>query len=81
MSAENQKGFHLMEQVKPRLIIPTHINLDAAKVALEWYPGYYTDKPSVQICESMLGEQTSILFMGEWAQDFSGSLNLFKVDW
>ena len=81
MSAENQKGLQLMDQVKPQLVIPTHINLDAAKLTLERYVGYYTDKPSVRICKSMLGDQASILYMGEWAVEFAGTLNLFEVDW
>jgi L-ascorbate metabolism protein UlaG (beta-lactamase superfamily) len=81
MSAENRKGFQLMDQVKPRLIIPTHINLDAAKVAAVQWQGLYSDQDSVQICSTRLTEQTQILFLGDNAEKFGTSLQLLEVDW
>lgn len=76
MSAENQKGLKLMEQVGPKLIIPTHLNLDAAKLAVARWQGLYIDQPSVTICSSDLMEQTSILLMGEMGRSFAERLNL-----
>ncbi len=51
MDAENRKGINLMEQVQPRLIIPTHSNLDTIKLALAKWDGYYAEASTVQICE------------------------------
>jgi len=67
MNAENAKGIHLIEQVRPRLIIPTHVNLDTAKLAVTQWPGYASTTPSVQICQSDLGDATRVLFLGETA--------------
>ena len=66
MNAENRKGINLMDQVQPRLIIPTHSNLDTIKLALEQWDGYYTESPRVKICESDLSQNgTKLLLMGE----------------
>ena len=76
MNAENAKGIHLMEQVRPRLIVPTHVNLDTAKLAIAQWPGYASTNPAVQICQSELGEGTRVLFLGETAATMSGYLPL-----
>ena len=81
MSAKNQKGFNLMDQVKPLLIIPTHFDLDTAKLAAARWLGLFNGQPSATICESDLTDQTSILFMGEWGETFAERLNLMKVNW
>ncbi len=65
MNAENRKGIHLMEQVQPGLVIPTHLNLDTVKLAVAQWPGFYAESLSVRICASDLGEQTQFLLMGE----------------
>ena len=66
MNAENRKGINLMDQVQPRLIIPTHSNLDTIKLALAQWDGYYAESPGVKICESYLSQDsTKLLLMGE----------------
>ncbi len=65
MNAENRKGLNLMKQLQPRLVIPTHINLDATKLAVAQWPGFYAETPSLKICASDLGEQTQFLLIGE----------------
>jgi hypothetical protein len=80
MNAENRKGINLMDQVQPRLIIPTHINLDAAKQAVAQWPGLYSETPSVVICEADLSEYgTQILFMGETAETMVKYMDL--IEW
>jgi L-ascorbate metabolism protein UlaG (beta-lactamase superfamily) len=81
MSAANQKGFKLMAQVNPRLVIPTHIDLATAQIAAGQWQGWYTDQPSIQLCQTALPDQNSILFMGQQAQNFADRLNLPKMDW
>jgi formylglycine-generating enzyme required for sulfatase activity len=76
MNAANQKGFALMEQLKPRLIIPTHINYDTAQVASGQWQGLYTDQPSISICRGELSDLTQILFMGQAAAKFAVRFNL-----
>ena len=79
MNAANLKGFRLMEQLKPRLIIPTHINFDTAQVAAGQWQGLTTDRPSVFLCKEDLSEATQILFMGEAAVKFAARLNLLPL--
>ncbi len=81
MNAENRKGFTLMDQVRPRLIIPTHINLDTAKIAAAQWQGLYSERASVRMCASNLTGQTQILFLGQPAAQFAERLGLLKVDW
>lgn len=81
MSAGNQKGIKLMEQVGPKLIIPTHVNLDAAKLAVARWQGVYNEQSSVTICPSNLPDQSSVLFVGQARMRFAERLNLGKVNW
>jgi formylglycine-generating enzyme required for sulfatase activity len=76
MNAANQKGFKLMEQVKPRLIIPTHINYDTAQMATGRWQGLYSEAPSVFLCREDLSEETRILFMGQSAGQYAARFNL-----
>jgi L-ascorbate metabolism protein UlaG (beta-lactamase superfamily) len=66
MDAQNGKGIRLMEQVNPRLVIPTHLNLDTVKLAISrWPPGFYAPDTTLKICADDLGEGTQFLLMGE----------------
>jgi L-ascorbate metabolism protein UlaG (beta-lactamase superfamily) len=76
MSASNQKGFNLMDQVKPRLLIPTHLDMNTAKIAAEKWLGVYTDQKSVTITPADLSNQTRILFMGMLAPSYQKLFNL-----
>jgi L-ascorbate metabolism protein UlaG (beta-lactamase superfamily) len=69
MNAENRKGINLMAQVGPRLIIPTHLNLDTVKLANTQWDGFYANTSSLRICESDLSQdETQFLFVGEAAK-------------
>jgi hypothetical protein len=66
MNAENLKGIKLMEQVQPKVVIPTHLNLDTIKQAMTLWDGYRTETSIVQICETDLkGDQTKLLLVGD----------------
>jgi hypothetical protein len=79
MNAENRKGINLMDQLQPRLIIPTHLNLDTAKLAVAQWSGFYSETPTVEICESDISwEGTEILFMGGAAEMMPRYLALDK---
>jgi L-ascorbate metabolism protein UlaG (beta-lactamase superfamily) len=64
MNATNQKGFNLMEQVQPRLIIPTHNSQKTTQIAVEKWRGFATDQKSVTVTADDLRDETQILFMG-----------------
>ena len=77
MNAENRKGIQLMEQLQPRLIIPTHSNLDTLKLALLQWDGYYAKSPIQKVCESDLSkDETKILLMGESVDTFRKYVDL-----
>lgn len=66
MSAENRKGLDLMVQVQPKLIIPTHLNLDTVKLAVSQWQSFYSDGSKLTICDTDLNEDgTQFLLMGE----------------
>jgi len=66
MDIENKKGFNLMAQLNPKIIVPTHHHTDipTAKYGAEIWDAYYTDNP-VYITEDMLKEKTKLLFLSE----------------
>lgn len=65
MNATNKKGFNLMDQVQPRLIIPTHIHQPiCAKIATDKWIGFNSYKKFLSISTDNLPEATTIIFMG-----------------
>ena len=65
MTAANKKGFNLMDQVQPKLIIPTHIHEPTcAKIAAEKWIAFESYKKSVSLSTDNLSEKTTIIFMG-----------------
>lgn len=64
MDAFNMKGFNLMDQIKPRIVIPTHNDMDAAKEAVKVWQGFYLDKPDLVIDRASLPQKTQVIFMG-----------------
>ncbi|MBN1410961.1 MAG: MBL fold metallo-hydrolase [Spirochaetales bacterium] len=87
MSFYNKKGFNLMDQVKPRLLLPTHIDLNSAMFANEKYSCTCSDAPAVIVNEARLDKdlkkdkETSCLFLGKRAPDFKALMNLEKIGW
>ncbi len=65
MNMANKKGFNLMDQVKPRLIIPTHIfEPSCAKMAVDKWAGYNSYKKALTLSTDNLPEAATIIFMG-----------------
>jgi L-ascorbate metabolism protein UlaG (beta-lactamase superfamily) len=54
MSLANKKGFDQMEQVKPKLFVPTHSSMEALEYALELWKEGYADTSPVAIGRSDL---------------------------
>ncbi len=81
MDASNKKGFNLMAQVKPQLILPTHNSLEAVQYARTLWPCLYTDKPSVKIRRENLSAETRLLFMGRLAPSYGKITQATAVGW
>jgi hypothetical protein len=76
MNATNLKGLNLMDQVKPRLIIPTHSDNPSIKLAVERWTGYYSDSRMVSLSTSSLPPDESILFLGNLAVSYGAIYKL-----
>lgn len=72
MNIENRKGFNLMDQVKPRLIIPTHIDEVTAKYAAGKWASFYIAGPLKISKADLAGGKTKILFMESWGKICKG---------
>jgi L-ascorbate metabolism protein UlaG (beta-lactamase superfamily) len=64
MNAANRKGINLMNQVKPRLIIPTHTDQEALGIAVGLWKGFYSESRTVTLRPDTLPSETSILVLG-----------------
>ena len=66
MDASNNKGFNLMDQVNPKLIIPTHGNgnMDAMGYANEIWEAYTHTSNAITITKADLEESTKFVIMG-----------------
>jgi L-ascorbate metabolism protein UlaG (beta-lactamase superfamily) len=76
MDATNLKGFNLMDQVKPRLIIPTHSDSDATKIAIEKWKGWYSESRTMVLSAGSLPSEASILFLGSGATSYGSIYKL-----
>ncbi len=81
MDATNQKGFRLMEQVKPRLILQTHTSPAAVQYAGTLWPVLVSVRPSVTVTAADLPAETSLLLLGDDAAFYAGLVPAEKVDW
>ncbi|MBI5958265.1 MAG: MBL fold metallo-hydrolase [Chloroflexi bacterium] len=81
MDLINLKGFNLMDQVNPKLIIPTHFKLDALEVAVEKeWEGFQAQEWPITIEASMLlDDQTRFIAVGVYAK---AAANMYEFpDW
>ena len=78
MDTTNQKGFNLMNQVKPKLVIPTHGNGNMAAMgyASEIWPAYANPSNSVIIRGADLSKETKFLIVGAAANSMQALLDL-----
>jgi L-ascorbate metabolism protein UlaG (beta-lactamase superfamily) len=78
MSTANKKGFNLMDQLQPKLIIPTaHVSQAGITLAVEKWEGYvYTDTGGVSISKADIPAERSILIFGPLAYAYQ---SMFKL--
>jgi len=82
IDVKNKKGFRLMEQVKPRLIVQTHSSLAAVNYAATLWPVLYSKRPGVTLSAAGLPKKTSLLLLGEeGAYYVESGVHARKVDW
>ena len=77
MNNTNEKGINLMAQVKPRVIIPTHLSLSTMTTAMKRWKGYvHIDPGSMKIGRADLPAETSLLFFGILAVSYQKIFSL-----
>jgi L-ascorbate metabolism protein UlaG (beta-lactamase superfamily) len=78
MSTANKKGFNLMDQLNPKLIIPTaHVSQPAIALALEKWKGYvYSGTGGAEITRADIPAEQSILIFGPLASAYQA---IFKL--
>lgn len=81
MDTTNKKGFHLMEQVEPWLILQTHTSSAAVQYAATLWPVLYSERPSVTVTAAELPAETSLLLLGDDAAFYAETVGAAKVDW
>lgn len=81
MSILNKKGFNLMDQAKPRLIILTHLDLETVKHAAGIWDGYGAAGRSISLDAETLPAKTSYLIMGDNAPIFAKVVKLTEAPW
>lgn len=81
MDANNQKGFNLMDQVHPRLIIPTHDDASTVAIEGEKWATLYSDKAFVSVGSRDLTDKTRVIYLGMLAETYAKITHATKVDW
>lgn len=64
MDIDNLKGFNLMDQLKPKMIIPAHEDIDTMKYAAKLWKTYYAENP-LKIGKADLEGGTKMVLVGE----------------
>jgi hypothetical protein len=75
------RAIKAVEQLQPRLFIPTDVKMTTAKAAGAKWPGTYTTNTSVGIARDQLPEKTSLLFMGRVGGTYGMLVNYAQSTW
>lgn len=78
MNMSNMKGFNLMEQLKPRLILQTHTSLAAVEEAVKRWQGYASQQPTLVLTKELVPAETSIVFIGKTSTSYQ---KIHNLDW
>ncbi len=81
MDENNKKGLNLMNQVKPHILIPTHLSSATAQLAAATWHATFSSKPSISIGKDQLPNETTIVFMGNSGPSYGTVLNLKESAW
>ncbi|RQW78876.1 MAG: hypothetical protein EHM79_21115, partial [Geobacter sp.] len=81
MDYENRKGFLLMQQVQPRLVVPTHDSMMAARYANDLWHCVYSSQSSVVVTRAKLAGEVHCLLLGSASATFQQMLKLPTAQW
>ncbi len=69
----------VLDQMRPRLIVPTHHSVDGARAAASRWTGRYLAGPVLRIGANNLPVQPTLVFMGDQAANYAALLKLPPV--
>lgn len=72
MDLVNKKGFNLMSQVKPKVIIPTHSGVPETKYAMTLWKCFYSEKPTLLFKQNLDIKETQFILLGNTVQYVKG---------
>lgn len=78
MTAENRKGFNLMKQLNPYIILQTHTSKNAADMAVKEWPALAAKKPVLLLRRSNIPSSTTLIFMGSLA---TANQKIYSLKW
>ena len=81
IDSTNRKGFSVMAQLNPRLIIPTHNSAIAVEYEGTLWPCFYTEKPSIKLRREILTDETRLIFIGKLALGYAEYSGATRVEW
>jgi hypothetical protein len=71
----------LMEQLQPRLFVPTHSALATVQAAGKEWSGTFSSKGKVSLSRDQLPAKTAMLFLSSLAVSYGAILNLPETSW
>jgi L-ascorbate metabolism protein UlaG (beta-lactamase superfamily) len=80
VDSRNEKGFQLVDELKPRLVIPTH-QTDQSTLKMSRWPCVYTDQRTVTLTRDRLPDTTTVFFIGAYAVGQAKFTGATLVDW
>ncbi len=76
MNLQNRKAFGLIDQIGPRLLIPTHLDEDTVAHAAERFPAFYSLENPLPIRADQVSDETQLLLLGDSARRYAPVLGL-----
>jgi hypothetical protein len=71
-----QKMFNVLNQIRPRLLLPTHVDIDQSRKAAAQWKVTYADKAAITVTSGLLPTETTMLFLGSEAANYGAILKL-----
>jgi Beta-lactamase superfamily domain len=75
MDINNEKGFKLVKQINPKILIPTHAN-GAIEKAVKLWNGKYSSNDLLEISKDKLPQNTTVVIMGAMKNAYKKMYNL-----
>ena len=76
MNAQNEKAFRLIDQLQPRLIVPTHLDASTLALAVERFDSWYLLNSALELRAHLQIDRPNLILLGGHAVEFGTPLGL-----